>query len=123
MRIRELLEGTKFKHDDFVEHDGDDTKLAYDLVEDLTFFMHNNDNVYRRHLYPKIAKCIEVANSKGNINPMMFKDAATEGYKEYIKEYPVSLLPEELDDKTCKKVCEKIYDEFKNHHKEGKYKD
>lgn len=123
MRIRELLEGTKFQKDDFVEQDGDDTKLAYDLVEDLAFFMHNNDDIYRRHVYPKIAKCISISKSKGKIDPMIFKDAATESYKEYVKEYPVNKLPEDLDEKTCKKVCEKLCDDFKTHHKEGKYKD
>lgn len=123
MRIKELLEGTRFKHDDFVEQDGDNRKLAYDLVEDLAFFMHNNDDIYRRHLYPEIVKCLKITKANGKVSPSIFANAATESYKAYIKEYPVSHLPDELDEKTCNKVCEKLHDEFKTHHEEGKYKD
>ena len=38
MRIRELLEGTKFKNDDWIEKDGEDSKLSYYVTIELELF-------------------------------------------------------------------------------------
>lgn len=123
MRITELLEGKQFNDLDFVKRDKDGHEIDFDLVEDLTFFMNNDDDTYRRHLYPSVAKCMSIAKTKKAINPIVFKTAALEGYKNYLKQYPIRELPDQLDNKLCEKVCEKLVDDFKKHHDEGKYKD
>lgn len=124
MRIRELLEG---KHVDdfseFVEKDNDKGGINFDLVEDLVFFMHNNDDAYRRHVYPSIAKCVEHSKSKKDINPAMFKNAALESYNRYVTEFPMRELPNSLDNATLKQVCVKMKEDFNTHFNDGKYKD
>lgn len=123
MRITELLEGKDIKELDFVEKDKDGSKINYDLVEDLVFFMNQDDDVYRRHIYPIIAKCVKQSKLKQKIDPMIFKSAVLEGYSQYIDEYPLKELPEKIEDKTCKAVCKKMIEEFKEHYSDGKYKD
>ena len=123
MRITELLEGKDIKELDFVEKDKDGSKINYDLVEDLVFFMNQDDDVYRRHIYPIIAECVKQSKLKQKIDPMIFKSAVLEGYSQYIDEYPLKELPEKIEDKTCKAVCKKMIEEFKEHYSDGKYKD
>lgn len=123
MRITELLEGSNFNDVDFVKKDPNGNELNFDLIEDLTFFMNNDDEIYRRHVYPGIAKCVHQARNKKKTDPLIFKIAAVEGYKSYRKEFPIRELPDTLDDKTCEEVCEKLHDDFRKHFSDGKYKD
>ena len=123
MRINELLEGKKFDEKEFVKQNEAGREIDYDLTEDLVFFMNNDDDTYRRHVYPSIAKCLEHFKGKKPASPSIFQDAVRESYKKYIEKFPIRELPESIDDKQLREVCEKMLDEFKNHHKDGKYKD
>jgi len=123
MRIRELFENNKFDDLDYVKKSDDGNQLDFDLVEDLTFFMNNDDDLYRRHVYPSISKCVSSVNAKKKINPSIFKNAALEAYNTYIKKYPIRELPNSMESKLCEKVCDKMYEEFQKNYKEGKYKD
>lgn len=123
MRIRELLENKFFKDLDFVKSTENGRELDFDLVEDLTHFMNHDDDVYRRHVYPSIANCLDRANSKRSINPEIFKPAVVSSYKLYVKKFPIRELPESLDDKTVTSVCKKMQEDFKQHLADGKYKD
>ena len=123
MRIVELLEGKDLKELEFVKKDPNGTNIDFDLVEDLTFFMNHDDDMYRRHVYPLIAKCIEHINAKEKIDPMMFKPAVKECYRQYVEEYPIKELPESLEDKTCKEICKKMLEDFKKNYSDGKHKD
>jgi len=123
MRIIELLEGKDIKELDFVEKDNDGSKINYDLVEDLVFFINHDDDVYRRYVYPTIAKCMKQSKLKQKINPEIFKSAILEGYSQYIDEYPLKELPEKIEDKICKAACKKMAEDFKENYSDGKYKD
>ena len=123
MRIRELLEGKKFNDLEFVNQGEDGTGINYDLVEDLAFFMHNDDDIYRRHVYPSVAKCIDGMKSKKQINPAIFKLAVEESYRNYIKKFPIKQLPASLDEEQCLEVCKKLHDDFCKDYDDGKYKD
>jgi hypothetical protein len=123
MRIRELLENFNFKENDYVKQHGDKHELDYDLVEDLVHFMHNDDDVYRRHTFQPIMKCVDNIKSKKPTNSKVFVEAVKECYKLYKKKFPIRELDDELDEETCKKVCVKLHDEVKEHIASGKYKD
>lgn len=123
MRILELLEGKKFNDLDFIRRDGDKTELDFDLVEDITYFLHNDDDVYRRQLFPIISKCVESIKRRKQASPQVFQSAVSEGYKEYIRKFPLRELPEEIEKEVCEKVCEKIYEDLCKDINEGKYKD
>jgi hypothetical protein len=123
MRIQELLEGTNFDSEEFIDKKGDKREINFDLAEDLMHFMHNDDTVYRRHLYPVLARCLDKVKSKNPTTKSVFKPAVESSYKLYIKKFPIRELDDEIDNKLCEKVCEKLHEEFKEHISDGKYKD
>lgn len=124
MRIRELLEGKKFNDLDWVRKDGEGKEeIDFDLTEDLVFFMNNDDDVYRRHVYPSISKCLERIKSNQDVSPSMFKNAVAESYKSYVKKFPIRHLPNSLDEKQFEDACKKMCEEFREHHDDGRYED
>lgn len=120
MRIQDLFEN---KLDKFVKYNDGKAELQFNLAEDLAYFMHNDDDSYRRHLYPVLVKCVHDAKKNRNVDPKIFKTSALESYKNYLKQFPIRELPEDLDDKLIKEVCEKLHDDFVKDIEEGKYKD
>jgi len=123
MRIQDLLEGHHFKDSDFVVNKGEKREINFDLAEDLMHFMHNDDDVYRRHLYPSLSFCIDRAKSKQPTKKSIFAPAVESSYKLYVKKFPIRELPDELDKELCNEICEKLHEEFKEHLSDGKYKD
>jgi hypothetical protein len=123
MRIQELLEGKKFNDLDFVKHTSEGREIDFDLAEDLIHFMNHDDDVYRRHTYPAIAKCLDRISGKKSTKTSIFKDAVEESYKIYAKRFPIRELPDNLDGKMCEEVCDKIHEELLKHIEDGKYKD
>lgn len=123
MRIRELFESNYFKDSDFVSPKEGGREINFDLVDDVIHFMNHDDNIYRRHLYPIIAKCVDMYEAKRKIKPSIFKPAIEEGYKKYIKEFPIRELPDSVDEATCKEMCKKMSEIVGQDLKQGKYKD
>ena len=123
MRIRELLEGKKFNDLDFVKKDGDKTDIDYDLTEDLVFYMNNDDDIYRRVVYPSVVTCTDRLESNRKTNPSIFTNAVKESYKQYLKKFPMRQLPLDIDEEVCKEACEKMHEEICQHHSDGNLKD
>jgi hypothetical protein len=124
MRIQDLLEGTLFKDEDFVtprEEGG--REINFDLPDDLIHFMNHDDHVYRRHLFPVIARVLDLHKKKITPKPSIFKPAVEDSYKIYIKKFPIRELPDDIEEDTCKKVCDKMHEEVCQHISDGKYKD
>lgn len=110
MRIIDLFEDTNFKEDEYLNKNKDG--IDYDLAEDLVFYMNNNDDVYRRSVYPTVAKCLEAFKQKKSVRPSVFKQAALECYRSYQNKFPIRALPETLDEELCNEVCEKLFKEI-----------
>lgn len=110
MRIVELLESLEFDETEFVNKG--EGKIDFDLAEDLAFFMNNDDDTYRRVVYPAVVKCQEAFNSNKSIKPSVFKQAALESYRTYVEKFPIRELPSDLDEELCNEVCEKMYKEI-----------
>jgi hypothetical protein len=121
MRINELLEGKYFDDMKFIKPvEGGGRELNFDLAEDLIHFMHNDDDVYRRHVFPSLTRCID---KKGKIDSNVFKPAVENSYHAYIKKFPIRELPDQLDEKLCNDICKKMLEDTKEHISNGKYKD
>lgn len=120
MRIKELLESQNFNERDFLD---EKQELAFDIAEDLSFFMNHDDETYRRHVYPSIIKCLNIIEQKKKPNPLLFKKAALESYKNYTKQFPIRQLPESLDDELVNEVCKQFYEEICKQVEEDKFKD
>jgi hypothetical protein len=123
MRIRELLEGKKFNDLDFVKKDGDKTDIDYDLTEDLVFYMNNDDDVYRRVVYPSVVTCTDRLENNRKTTPSIFTNAVKESYKQYLKKFPMRQLPLDIDEEVCKEACEKMHEEICQHHSDSNLKD
>jgi exoribonuclease II len=126
MRISDLLEGKHRKHFnelDFVKNTGEKRELDFDLEEDLIHFMHQDDDVYRRHTYPAIARCLDYKESKRPTKKEIFKPAVENSYKIYLEKFPIRELPNNLSEELCNQICAKIHEETLEHISNGKYKD
>ncbi len=123
MRIRELLENKNIKDLEFVRKEGDNTVLDFDLIEDVTFFLNNDDNIYRKFVFPAVQKCVEGNKKRLKTSPNIFKQAALEGYKAYLKKFPIRELPTELDEELCNEICGKMHEDICNDISKGSYKD
>lgn len=123
MRIIELLENSNFKDSNFVKMQDGKRDIDYDLSEDLAFYMHNDDEVYRRHMYPAIVKCVESIKASKKVDPNIFKAAVQDSYKSYIRKFPIRELPDDVSEDVCKEICSKLHEELCQHYEEGKYKD
>lgn len=123
MRITELLEGKIFDDLQFVKiiNDEGEKEIDFDLPDDLIYFSHNNDEAYRKHLHPIIAKCMNALKNKKKVKPDVFAPAMKECYNMYLKEFPIRELPETLDEEVCNDVCKKIHEEVCQNIKDGKY--
>jgi hypothetical protein len=123
MRIKELLESKQLDDMEWIRQEGDKRVLDFDLAEDLVFFMNNDDDTYRRHVYPKIHRCVESMKAKRKTTPAMFADAVKESYKNYVRKFPIRELPNEIDEKLVRETCDKMHEEVCKHISDGKYKD
>jgi hypothetical protein len=124
MRIKELLESRNTdKNDEFVRHEGNKKVINFDLVEDLAFFMHDDDETYRRHMFTPASHCLDKFKAKKSPSPSIFANAVKESYKNYLKKFKIRELPEELEDTVLEEVCKKVYEDLKKDFSEGKYKD
>ena len=110
MKIFELFESTRFKESDFIEVNNKTPQINYNLVEDLVHFMMADDSVYRKCLYPKILISIKSFKNPDNIPSDYFKDSVLESYKEYLRKYPIKILPRTLDTESLHEACDKIYE-------------
>lgn len=121
MRITDLLENAHFKSEEFVKQTDNGTELNFDLVDDLVFFLNNDDNAYRRHLLPAVHKFIDKQRSKEEPKYTIFKTAVADGYKKYTQQYPMRELPDDIDTKIWKTACKKLFDQISKDMEDGHY--
>ena len=110
MRITELLEDIEDKN-----HNGIDDKLEFDLADDLFFFINNDDDVYRRHVYPSMMK---YKQNKGHDGQVLFGDAVSRAYESYSKKYPIRQLPKTLPAEIQEQVCGMLMQNLKDEQEE-----
>lgn len=122
MRIRELFESKYFKDEDFVTKTDAGREINYDLAEDLIHFMNNDDDVYRRHTFPSISKCLDITERKKKPAASIFKSAVEEGYKKYVREFPIRELPDSIEKDVCEDICKKMREAVCKDIADGKYK-
>jgi len=123
MRIQDLLEDRHFDDTKFVVHKNGKREIDFDLAEDLSHFMHNDDYAYRRHLYPAIARCIDSMDRNKKVEHKVFLPAVKHSFKMYVEKFPIRELPDDLEEDTLNEVCKKLHTETLKHIQDGVYKD
>jgi hypothetical protein len=109
MKITELLES--FPHKVDTKQD----QLPYDLAEDLMFFMRNDENFYRKHYYPHIAKIKEQVKQGRKLSSNVFMPMVQHAFECYTDKFPIRGLPESLEDDLCEEICSKLRTEEVQH--------
>jgi hypothetical protein len=90
-------------------------KFGFDLAEDLVFFMHNNDDFYRRHFFPILKTCKTQFENGGKFSHRIFKPLIEKAYTAYKEEFPIRELDDSLEENFTEEVAKIIYDtELKN---------
>jgi hypothetical protein len=97
-------------------------KYEFDLAEDLVFFMHNNDDFYRRHFFPILKTCKAQYESGNELSHRVFKKVIEKAYDEYKKEFPVKELDDNLEEDFKEQVAHHIYETEIQNIKDGFYK-
>ena len=123
MRIRELSESAGQELDRDIKNQ-DKHGLGYDLLDDLLFFMHHDDDAYRRHTYPSIMKAHDHFHGGKQTDRALFGDAVKEAYQKYRNKFhDIRELPEQLDDETFTKCCEHLHTHELKKIEDGHYGD
>jgi hypothetical protein len=127
MKIFELFNNTKEPIDKVMKGhteeviDKDKKKLDFDLAEDLVYFMHHNDDFYRKNFYPVLKMCKGSFDDGKNFSHRVFKPLINKAYESYKKEFPIRELEDELEPKFIERTAKQIYETELGHMKDGKY--
>lgn len=121
MKITDLLESAPFKSEDFVKQTDDGNEIDYDVVDDLVFYLNNDDDAYRRYLLPAVHKFIDKKEADEEVKFTIFKSAVEKGYKSYIKQYPIRELPDTIEKKVWRSTCKKLFDQISKDMEDGSY--
>ena len=134
MKITELFNNTSKNVDDEFEldkigmnkqpddHSGADDEYSFDLAEDLIFFMHNNDDFYRKKFFPVLDLCKKQFDQGQSFSHRIFKPVVTKAYSMYKDEFPLRELRDDLDKEMVEEICKKIHESEMNNMREGAYK-
>lgn len=97
--------------------------LGYDLKDDLSIFMNNDPEFYRKRYFPTILKFKKYCDEGKTVQPIAFKKLVTDAYDIYKVKFPVEGLANSLDEETCMEICKNIVETETKNIKDGEYKD
>jgi hypothetical protein len=110
MLINEMMNDEKYE-----------SKLGYDLKDDLVFFMNEDPDFYRKKYYPAMLKYKKYVKADKKIEPRAFAGLVGEAYRLYQNKFPVEGLPPSLDDDMCKEICNYMHETETKNIKDGHY--
>jgi hypothetical protein len=121
MRINELCESLEFDLDKPEKDPNDPHGLGFDLKDDLMFFMHHDDNAYRKHTFPAIMACKDRLDAGKDADVALFDKAVKECYNQYVDKFNIKQLPLEPDQKLLDEMCKHLLDDETQKIKDGHY--
>jgi hypothetical protein len=125
MKITELFNNPKDPIDQILNKDKDkkidNDEYKFDLGEDLMYFMHHNDDFYRRNMFPVLKVCKNKFDHGKGFSHRLFKPIVIKAYEAYKKEFPLRELKDSLDEEKCEAIAKKIYETELGNMKDGKY--
>jgi len=99
-----------------------DDEYTFDLAEDLIYFMHNNDDFYRKSFFPVLNLCKKQFDLGNTFSHRIFKPVVTKAYKVYKDEFPLRELRDDLEKEMVEEICKKIHESEMTNMREGAYK-
>lgn len=98
-------------------------ELPYDVVEDLCIYMNNDQNFYRKNLYPELLNVQREIDSSGRYNKKQMLPIIDEAIKQYLEKFEIPKKADNLLTKEEKMLCAtKILTAQKELLKNGEYK-
>jgi hypothetical protein len=96
---------------------GHTDKLDFDLVDDVVYFINNDEEFYRKYAFPVVDKFVHLCKKGKTPSVGYFKVLANNGYKEYQVKFPHSNIPEKLPSPDLRDMCHKLFkQEFDRFH-------
>jgi len=89
-----LAESGKMKIEDLNLKIGD--KLPYNVVEDLVVFMKNDQDFYRKEVFPKLSGVQEAVLSGGKFNKKELLPMVDHAIQKYIQKFDIPKRPTDL---------------------------
>lgn len=104
------------------DHSGADDEYSFDLAEDLIYFMHNNDDFYRKRFFPVLNLCKKQFDQGQSFSHRVFRPIVTKAYSMYKDEFPLRELRDDLEKEMVEEICKKIHESEMTNMREGAYK-
>ena len=94
-------------------------KLPYDVAEDLTVYMRNDPNFYRKHFFPALLGVQETVKNGGKYNKRDMLPVLEKAIANYVQKYNIKKRPNDLmSEQDCLECIDKILrdeaDNFRN---------
>lgn len=100
----------------------EDSKLPFDVAEDLIVFMRNDPMFYRRHLYPSLVDVQETVKAGKKFNKRNLIPVIEKAIDSYVKKFNIKKLPEEILSDAEKMDCvSKILKDEAENFRKGEY--
>ena len=96
--------------------------LPWNMVDDLIIFMKNENNFYRRKLYPVLVNVQETLHNGGKFNKRDLIPIIDEAIKAYINKFEINKRPEDMMSPAEKMECiDKLLNDEKENFRNGEY--
>ena len=97
-------------------------QLPYYVVEDLKIYMTQDNNFYRKHIFPKMSEVQAAVNAGSKYNKKMLLPAVEKAIPEYLQKFDIKKRPEEFMNDSQKLECiSSILKDEMDNFREGKY--
>lgn len=97
-------------------------QLPYDVVEDLKIYMTQDNNFYRKNLFPHMSEVQAAVNAGGKYNKKMLLPAVEKAIPEYLQKFGIKKRPQDFMDDAQKMECiSSILKDEMDNFREGKY--
>tara|TARA_B110000503_G_C6954028_1_gene332207 strand:+ start:93 stop:440 length:348 start_codon:yes stop_codon:yes gene_type:complete len=98
------------------------SELPYDVVEDLKVFMTQDNDFYRKNIFPRLGEVQSAVSKGGKYNKKMLLPVIEQGILEYLKKFDIKKRPHEFmnDGQKLECISSMLKDEMENFRK-GEY--
>lgn len=80
-------------------------QLPYDVVEDMKIFITQDNDFYRKHLFPRLSEVQAAVQKGGKYNKKMLLPVINAAIPEYIQKFDIKKRVDDLMDDAQKMEC------------------
>lgn len=105
-------------------HEPIDSKLPFDVVEDVVVFMRNDPQFYRKSFFPAVARVADLHRAGKSIDKNeCLGDMVERALEGYCKKFNVAKMPDEVfTNEDRDQIIDKVFSEEMEEIQKGEYK-